>query len=112
MQNIYLLTKNSSKLEAAQKAFTGYPFEIIGYDHEFEVQGMSCQEIAQEAARRIATQANIITIREDHALYIDGIFGGTFPGPYTAYFDRRCGITDWIETIFQNTEDISSKFRS
>lgn len=112
MQNIYLLTKNSSKLEAAQKAFTGYPFEIMRYDHEFEVQGMSCQEIAQEAARRIATQANIIAIREDHALYIDGIFGGTFPGPYTAYFDRRCGIADWIETIFQNTEDISSKFRS
>lgn len=83
---VMLLTQNKGKIAAAQLAFKDIDVEVVPANREyFEIQADSSVEIAKYSAIEAAKETGMITIREDHSLFVN--FLG-FPGPYMQYIER------------------------
>jgi len=97
MKRIYLLTKNPSKLQAAQSAFSQFGIEIGSLDLEIpEIQADTSLEIARAAAIHAAQTSNKPVVREDHSLFIHAL---GIPGPYTNYIEKQIPVKKLIAII-------------
>lgn len=100
---VLLLTRNSDKLSAAQKAFSKFGIKVSQTSKEFaEIQAGSSIEIAEFAVSEAIKEFNLPVIREDHSLFIHAL--GCFPGPYTNYFDKKMPV-ELLLKILSNFED-------
>jgi inosine/xanthosine triphosphate pyrophosphatase family protein len=94
---IMLLTQNKQKISAAQVAFADTDIEIIPANREYlEVQADTSIEIAKFSALEGAKETGIITIREDHSLFINAL---GFPGPYMQFIERVIAVEKLIEIL-------------
>lgn len=102
-----LLTQNKGKIAAAQLAFKDTDIEIIPANREyFEIQADSSADIAMHSAIEAAKENNIITIREDHSLFIKSL---GFPGPYTQFIERVLPVEKLLD-ILKLSDDRSGYF--
>jgi len=94
---IFLLTKNSGKIKAAESVFSKYSIEIASLEKEFpEIQADSSLEIARYSAILAAKELNVQVIREDHSLYINAI---GIPGPYTNFIEKKISPEKLIKIL-------------
>lgn len=85
--NIHLVTKNPSKLQAAKNAFAGYSINLLPVEKDYpEIQAESSLEIARFTVRQAAKDLSAPALREDHSLFIHAL---GIPGPYTSYMEKR-----------------------
>ncbi|MDO8610574.1 MAG: non-canonical purine NTP pyrophosphatase [bacterium] len=95
---IYLVTKNSGKLAAANSIFSKYNIELNLVKNDYpEIQAENSLEIARFTALEAAKSLNAPAIREDHSLYINAL---KFPGPYTNYFEKKISpamLLEWLK---------------
>ncbi len=97
-KRIYIVTRNTGKFLAAQKAFSQYGIEVKAIDKEYpEIQADTSIEIARYTALQAAKEFKVPVVREDHSLYIHAL--GKFPGPYTNYFDRNIPVDKLLELL-------------
>lgn len=106
MKTINLLTWNLDKLKAAQSIFSNYNIELIALKPDIEeIQGTTSLEIAKHTAKHMSKTYNKTVLREDHALYIRDFLWGSFPWPYTSYFDKYIDVKDLVDTLYYNDRD-------
>ena len=85
--DIYLVTRNSGKLAAAQSIFNPQGIRLCPTEKEYpEIQADTSLEIARQTAVLVAKELGQPAIREDHSLFINALH---FPGPYTNYFEKN-----------------------
>lgn len=98
MKEVYLLTGNSDKLEAARNAFEDTDIRLIQLDEDYpEIQASSSLEIARHTVKQAMKEYDKPVIREDHSMYLDSIPG--FPGPYMSYFDQNIPADKLLELL-------------
>lgn len=84
---VYLVTKNSGKLLAANSVFEKHGIKIQGVKKDYpEIQAESSLKIARYTAIEASKDLKAPAIREDHSLFIDAL---GIPGPYTNYFEKK-----------------------
>lgn len=87
---VYLLTKNSGKIEVANSVFSAYGIEVKSIEKKYpEIQADSSITIARHAAEEAAREFNVPVVREDHSLFIHA-WG--IPGPYTNYIEKHLPV--------------------
>lgn len=97
MNNLYLITKNQSKLIAAKSTFNKYGIEIISLDKDYpEIQAETSLEIARFTALQAAKEINSPVVREDHSLFIHAL---NIPGPYTNYIEKKISAKKLLEIL-------------
>ncbi len=97
MNNLYLITKNQSKLMAAKSAFNKYGIEIISLDKDYpEIQAETSLEIARFTALQATEDINSPVVREDHSLFIHAL---NIPGPYTNYIEKKISAKKLLEIL-------------
>src|SRR2546426_6685402 len=85
-QQIYLLTGNQGKIDAANLVFNKYGIDALPLELDIpEIQASTSQEIARAMAVEAYQRTGKPLIREDHSFFIDEL---GFPGPFTAYIDK------------------------
>ena len=84
---IYLVTRNTGKLMAAQSVFSTAPaVELLTVEEDYpEIQADTSLEIARYTALQVAKELNTPAIREDHSFFLNAIKA---PGPYMSYFNK------------------------
>ncbi|MCH5353866.1 MAG: hypothetical protein J1E06_10450 [Acutalibacter sp.] len=106
--NIVFLSSNPDKKRQVQRIFEGSEISLSFVDNnEPEIQGENSREIALFAAQKYAMEHQVITVREDHSLYLNYLY--PFPGPYLAYFDRKMEV-DKLLQIYENATDRTGFF--
>lgn len=86
--NVYLVTRNSGKLRAANEVFKGGLVRLLPVDTDYpEIQADTNLEIARYTGLQAAKDLNAPVIREDHGLYLKGL--GGVPGPYVRFFEQH-----------------------
>lgn len=84
---IYLLTKNESKLSAARSVFDKYGIKLLPVNKEYpEIQAETSLEIARHSAQQAANDLKAPVIREDHSLFVEAL---GIPGPYMNYMEKK-----------------------
>lgn len=102
-----LLTQNKGKIAAAQLEFSGLDVEVVPANREyFEIQADTSLEIAKYSAIEAAKETGMITIREDHGLFINYL---GFPGPYMQFIERALPLEKLLK-LLENVEDRSGYF--
>jgi len=85
---VYLITRNAWKLNAARSAFSKFGIELKQTTEEYhEIQADSSIEVARHTAVEAVKELGAPVVREDHSLFIKAL--GGFPGPYGNYFERK-----------------------
>lgn len=106
IQTVYLLTWNADKLKAAKIVFEKYWINVESLKpDEPEIQWKTSLDISKHMALSMCKKHNKVVIREDHALYIDGILWWNFPWPYTAYYDKLCSAEDFLNLFYKDEND-------
>lgn len=86
MKQVYLLTSNPGKIEAASHVFNKYEIEVIPLELDIpEIQATTSAEIAKQMAEEAYRVSGKPLIREDHSFYINEL---GFPGPFMTYVDK------------------------
>lgn len=97
MKQIYLITQNNGKLEAARRVFSKYGIEIIPFREDCEeIQAETSLEIAREAAIKMARKLNCPVIREDHSLFVHAL---GIPGPYTNHIEKMMPVQKLFQLL-------------
>lgn len=97
MDNLYLVTKNQSKLMAAKSAFDKYNIEIISLDKDYpEIQAETSVEIARFTALQAAKDIKSPVVREDHSLFIHAL---NIPGPYINYIEKKISAEKLLKML-------------
>jgi|AntRauTorcE11897_2_1112592.scaffolds.fasta_scaffold92681_1 XTP/dITP diphosphohydrolase len=96
-KQIFLLTGNQGKIDAANLIFNKYSIEVQPLEFDIpEIQAASSKEIA----RAMALEAHKLTgkpvIREDHSFFIDEL---GFPGPFMAYADKTISVEHLLKIV-------------
>ena len=105
--NMYLVTGNSEKLEAARHAFDE-SVEIETIDPELpEIQADSSLKVARHTVEQLIDDYDAPVIREDHSVYLNSFQG--FPGPYMSYYDRNMPVEDLLKML-EGVEDRTGYF--
>lgn len=92
---IYLLTSNQGKIDAANLIFNQHHIEALPLDLDIpEIQASSSTEIARAMALEAHKQTGKPVIREDHSFFIDEL---GFPGPFMAYIDKTISVYQLLE---------------
>ncbi len=95
--DIYLLSKNSGKIAAANSVFNQYHITVKSISEEFpEIQANSSAEIAKFTVLEAVQKLQLPVIREDHSLYIHAL---GIPGPYTAFIEKTLPATKLLEIL-------------
>jgi XTP/dITP diphosphohydrolase len=84
------VTHNKDKVSEF-RAILGNDFEVRQIDMEYmELRSDSPEEIAREAAKRLAEKLKEAVVVEDSGLFIKALSG--FPGTCSAYIHKRIGL--------------------
>lgn len=104
---IYLVTRNTGKLMAAQHSFdgTGITLLPVGKDYP-EIQADSSREIAHYTALAVARELGKPAVREDHSLFLNA-WG--IPGPFMNYFEKKIPATKLL-TMLSGESDRTGYF--
>lgn len=104
---VNIITKNPSKMLAAENLFGRYNIETVFIKKDYpEIQADTSIEIAKFTALQVAKELGISIIREDHSFFLNA-WG--FPGPYMNYFERKLPVKKLLE-IMSNESDRTGYF--
>jgi XTP/dITP diphosphohydrolase len=102
--NIYFATGNEGKVDEASDILSD--FEVRQLDLDLvEPRIDSLEEIALEKVKQAREKSDIkdsIIIADDSGLFIENLNG--FPGPQTAFFDRKVGKEKILDLIDSGAE--------
>ncbi|HYG84053.1 MAG TPA: non-canonical purine NTP pyrophosphatase [Verrucomicrobiae bacterium] len=94
---IYLLTGNQGKIDAANLIFNRYDIQVLPLDLDIpEIQAASSVEIARAMALEAFKRTGKPVIREDHSFFIDEL---GFPGPFMAYIDKAISVEQLLKIV-------------
>lgn len=94
---IYLLTGNQGKIDAANLVFNKHNIEVLPLELDIaEIQAATSQEIARAMAIEAYKLTGKPVVREDHSFYIDEL---GFPGPFMAYVDKTISAEQLLEIV-------------
>lgn len=97
-EEIYILTGNSDKVEAARTAFENSKIELKQLDKSLpEIQASTSMKVARHTVEEVIEDLENPVIREDHSIFLDAIPG--FPGPYMSYFDKNMPAERLLELL-------------
>jgi len=107
MKEVYLISKNKTKILAAKDVFDKYKIELKGFPADYpEIQSASSLEIARHTVCQAIKDTDLPVIREDHSIFLRAING---PGPYASYFEKQIPAEDLLK-IMNNFIDRSGYF--
>src|SRR5688500_9060337 len=94
---IYLLTGNQGKIDAANLIFNQHDIGVLPLDLDIpEIQAPSSAEIARAMALEAYRQTGKPVIREDHSFFVDEL---GFPGPFMAYIDKTISVDQLLKIV-------------
>lgn len=98
MKNIIFVTGNKEKIAIAKNAFLGTDYSIVAKSIECEeIQADDTSAIAKHSAKFASEKLKADVIKMDKGLFI-GVLGG-FPGPYSAYTEKRLDCSDILKML-------------
>jgi len=101
------MTKNKTKLSAAQGIFVKYGIEVKSLDFEVpEIQADSSIEVARNMVLQAYEKFKEPVIREDHSLFIDEL---NFPGPFIAFAEKNISA-EKLSQIIKNLDSKNGHF--
>jgi len=106
---INLVTSNLGKVKEF-KIILGNEIEINHIEKEYrELRSDNPEEIAEEAAKRLAEELQKTIVVEDSGLFIKSL--NDFPGTCSSYIHKRIGLKGILK-LMENVEDRSCTYKS
>ena len=106
---INLITHNPGKLKEF-KIILGNEIEINHIEKEYrELRSDDPEEIAKEAAKRLANELKKPIVVEDSGLFIKAL--NDFPGTCSSYIHKRIGLNGILK-LMENIEDRTCHYKS
>jgi len=95
---LYFATKNSRKVETAQRELSEFVIEIVQYDIDFsEPRSYRLEEIAAQKAREALGYLHAPLIAVDAGFYLER--WPNFPGPFTNHALETLGLKGMLKLV-------------